>query len=155
MTKETKDASSQEPKYGLRYNSGKIDLTQLSPVAQMLESLVFMYGECKYDRGNWKKFKESEDLAVREYMQCAHRHIMAYERGETFDSESKLPHLIHAVWNLNRVMDVYYYGMNHLKDGKDLYHQPLRQELPPVPSEKNFKEIWGFDYQPHKKKQGS
>lgn len=145
-------ASSEAPKHGLRYNQGKVDLTQLSPVAQIMESLVFGYGECKYDRGNWKKFKDTEEKAYLEYLQCAKRHIMAYERGEFFDAESKLPHMAHAVWNLNRIMDLYYYGMNHMKDGKDLFHQPFRCELPPVPCEANFKEIWGFDYQPHKKK---
>jgi hypothetical protein len=50
-------------------------------------------------------------------------------------------------------MDLYYYGRQHdPENGKDLFHQKLRQELPPIPCEKNFKEIWGFDYQVHKKK---
>lgn len=142
-----------EPKEALRYNQGKIDLTQLSPVAQMLESLVFQYGECKYDRGNWKKFKEDEKKQYDEYLQCAKRHLMKYEQGEFFDNESKMPHLAHVVWNINRIMDLYYHGRTHdPANGKDLFHQPLRHELPPIPCEANFKQIWGFEYQPHKKK---
>ena len=122
-----------EPKVGLRYNKGKVDLTQLSPLSQILESLVFMYGECKYLRNNWKSFKKTEEEAVLEFLQCAKRHIMRYEQGEFLDPESGMPHTIHAVWNLNRINDVYYYGMTHMKDGKDLYHQPCRVPLPEVP----------------------
>ena len=125
---EVKDA-----KEGLRYNKGKIDLTQLSPVAQKCESLVFQYGSSKYFRNNWKKFKAEEETAYLEFLQCAKRHIMAYEEGKWLDDESKQVHLSHAVWNLNRIIDLYYYGMSHMKDGKDLYHQPLRVPLPEVP----------------------
>ena len=152
MTEQFEKQEKAEPKEGLRYNTGKIDLTQLSPVAQMLESLVFQYGESKYDRGNYKKFKAKEEDAYLEFLQCAKRHLMKYEQGEMFDGESKMPHLSHVVWNLNRIMDLYYHGLTHMKDGKDLFQQPLRHELPPIPTEKNFKEIWGFEYQAHKKK---
>ena len=126
----------EEPKEGLRYNKGKIDLTQISPVSQRCESLVFMYGAAKYAKNNWKKFKSTEQAAFDEFLQCAKRHIMNYEEGQWLDAESQQVHLAHAVWNLNRIMDLYYYGMTHMKDGKDLYHQPLRQELPAVPVKK-------------------
>ena len=36
----------------LRFNKGKVDLTQLGWLPQFLESLVFMYGEFKYARNN-------------------------------------------------------------------------------------------------------
>lgn len=144
--------SETNPKFGLRYNSGKVDLTQLSPLAQIMESLVFMYGQCKYDKNNWKKMKPTEQEAYDEYLACAKRHLMKYEMGEFFDNESKMPHLAHMVWNLNRIMDLYYYGLTHLKDGKDMFHQPFRTDLPPIPHEGNFEEVWGFPYQPHKKK---
>jgi len=129
---------------GLRFNKGKIDLTQLSPLSLMLESLVFMYGQGKYGRNNWKNFKKTEEEALIEMLQCALRHIIKYQQGEIFDEESKMPHLTHAVWNLNRINDVLFYGMNHMVDGKDLYHQPFRIPLPPVPTKDNFEEIWGF-----------
>lgn len=131
-------------KEGLRFNEGKIDYTQLSPIAMALESLVFMYGEGKYGRNNWKNFKKDEETVVIEMLQSATRHLLAIQRGEFFDPESKMPHAAHVVWNMNRIIDLHYLGLNHGKDGKDLYHQPLKTELPPVPTEKNFKEIWGF-----------
>ncbi len=128
--------SADEPKEGLRYNKNKIDLSQLSPVAQKTESLVFQYGSNKYARDNWKKFKVNEADAFLEFLQCAKRHLMRYEEGEWLDEESKQVHLAHAVWNLNRIIDLYYYGASHMKDGKDLYHQPLRTPLPEVPQKK-------------------
>jgi len=126
----------EEPKEGLRFNKGKLDLTQLSPTAQKLEAMVFMYGATKYARNNWKKFKIDEQKAYDEFLACAKRHIMAYEEGKWTDDESKQVHLAHAVWNLNRIMDLYYYGVTHGKDGKDLFHQPLREDLPEIPKKK-------------------
>jgi hypothetical protein len=125
-----------EVKRGLRYNKGKIDLTQLSPVVKWLDSLVFMYGQLKYDRNNFKYFKGTEEEAIQEFRESAARHQLAYDMGEFFDKESGLPHLTHVNWNNARILDIYYYGMTHMKDGKDLFHQPLRHELPPIPTKK-------------------
>lgn len=137
------DKSKTSAPYGLRFNTGKVDLTQLSPVSQILESLVFMYGACKYFKNNWKKFKATKEEAQQEYTESLKRHLMLYERGEWVDEESKMPHLAHLVWNANRIMDVHYYGLNHGKDGKDLYHQPLVEKLPETPTLKNFESIYG------------
>jgi hypothetical protein len=131
---------------GLRFNKGKLDLTQLSPIAQEMESRVYMYGAMKYYRDNFKNGKDTFEEAAQEFLECAMRHLMAYRKGEWYDKESKLPHLTHAVWNMNRIMDFYYYGMNHMKDGKELYQQPnlKEDELPPIPTEENFFEVWGM-----------
>ena len=140
----------EEPKEGLRYNTGKVDLTQLSPIAQYCESLVFMYGEMKYKRNNYKYLKKDtedmsgEDRAMLEFLQCIKRHLMKYEQGEVFDKESHFHHMSHIIWNCARILDTYYLGNTHMKDGKDWYHQPLRHELPPVPTLENFEKIWGF-----------
>lgn len=143
---------------GLRYNKGKLDFTQLSPVAQILESIVFQYGACKYKRNNYKNFKQDTpemsgaERATLEFLQCAKRHIMAYEQGEFLDTESKQPHLAHVVWNLNRILDVYYYGCTHGKDGKDLYHQTLKHPLPEIPTLDNFERLYGITPQLLKEK---
>ena len=139
-----------ETKEGLRFNKGKIDLTQSSWVAQYCEALVFMYGEIKYARDNWKKFKQDnedgtgEQRANLEFLQCIKRHLMAYERGEFFDPESKMSHMAHILWNVSRIIDLYYLGNTHGKDDKDLFAQSLQHELPPVPTLENFEAIWGF-----------
>jgi hypothetical protein len=126
----------EEPKYGLRFNTAKIDLTQLSPVAQYLESCVFMMGQHKYGKSNYKKGKPTFDDVLTEMLGSAKRHLYYLDRGEWLDKESGMPHLAHAVWNLNRIMDFYYLGLTHMKDGKDLFHQPLQHELPEVPQKK-------------------
>ena len=105
---ESKAATAAEPKEGLRYNKGKLDLNQLSPVAQACESLVYMFGAIKYKKNNWKCFKKDEQDAFDEFMGCALRHIDAIRRGELFDKDSKQHHAAHAVWNLNRILDLYY-----------------------------------------------
>ena len=133
------ESKKEEPKFGLRFNTGKVDLTMLSPIAQYLESLVFMKGAMKYSRGNYKKGKENFDKVLEEMLGSAKRHLWYLERGEWLDSESGNPHLAHAVWNLNRIMDFYYLGLTHMKDGKDLFQQPLARELPPVPQKEEAK----------------
>ena len=117
---------------GLRYNKGKIDLTQLSPLTKILQGLLFMYGQAKYARDNYKFFKGTEEEAIREFEECRERHLLKYSMGEFFDSESGLPHLVHANWNNDRILDLYYYGMTHMKDGLELFKQPMRRELPTV-----------------------
>ena len=129
---------------GLRYNNGKVSLRVLSPLVQELEARVTMYGSYKYNDNNFKFFKKNDQDAYNEFMDCALRHIAAMRKGEVFDQESKQPHAVHAIWNLGRIMDLYYYGNNHMKDGKDLYEQPYTRELPPIASMDNFEEIWGM-----------
>jgi len=131
---------------GLRFNKGKLDYTQLSPIAQEMEARVYMYGAMKYYRDNFKNGKDTFEEAAQEFLECTMRHLMAYRKGEWYDKESKLPHLTHAVWNMNRIMDFYYYGMSHMKDGKELYQQPnlKEDELPPIPTESNFFDVWGM-----------
>ena len=117
---------------GLRYNKNKLDLTQMSPLTKILQGLLFMYGQYKYELNNYKFFKKSEDLAIREFEECRDRHLLKHSMGEFLDPESGLPHLTHANWNNDRIVDIYYYGMTHMKDGIDLFKQPFRRELPTV-----------------------
>lgn len=133
------------PQYGKRYDKGKIDLTQLSPLVQELESRIFMFGEVKYERDNWKFFKKTEKEARLEFEKSLKRHMLAYTKGQFIDEESKQPHLSAVIWNTARLLDLHYYGMTHMKDGKDLFHQPYRHELPPIITKENYKEIFGIE----------
>ena len=117
----------------MRFNKGKIDLTQTSWLVRHLLSMVFMFGELKYKRNNWKNGKATMEETMLNLSQSVERHWQGIQKGEFFDPESKLPHAIHMIWNLGRMVDFYYFGLNHMKDGKDLYHQPLQHELPEVP----------------------
>jgi hypothetical protein len=136
--------STVEPKEGLRYNKGKIRYSVLSPAAMEAEALVTIFGGMKYDHSNFKKFKATEAEAKEEFIDCMFRHMMKIIRGEDMDPESLQHHAAHICWNANRLIDLHYYGMTHGKDGKDLYQQPYRTPMTPVPTEENFAEIWGM-----------
>lgn len=130
----------------VRFNKGKVDLTQLSWLGQELESRVFMYGEIKYDRDNWKKGKDTVEETIQGCLESLERHLADFKRGIRFDKESKLPVMAHIVWNANRINDFMAFGITHKKDKKDLYHQPLQEDfkLPPVPQLETFYEEYGF-----------
>lgn len=62
---------------------------------------VFVYGEQKYARGNYRK-----GASVTSYLDSALRHLVfGYLTGERNDKESGLPHLAHVAWNLLVAMD--------------------------------------------------
>lgn len=65
---------------------------------QVLEGLasVLTFGAKKYAPNNWKVLVDPEER----YEDAMWRHIMEYKKGERLDSDSKLPHLWHAVTNL-------------------------------------------------------
>lgn len=53
------------------------------------------YGCGKYEPHNYRK-----GVSVSLHMNAAWRHILLFQGGEDLDSESGLPHLAHAAWNL-------------------------------------------------------
>lgn len=125
----------------MRFNKGKVDLTHLSWLAQYIESLIFMYGEIKYARDNWKKGKPTLGETMLNLMQSTMRHISGLQRGEWLDPESKMPHAGHAVWNLNRMIDFHYLGTGD--DSINLLHNPLVTPLPEVPQLETFYDVYG------------
>lgn len=80
---------------GARYNSGKPDFSLLPLSTLEDEVRVWMYGEKKYSRDNWKR-----GMAWSVPFASLLRHLTAWQRGEENDPESGLPHLAHAMCNL-------------------------------------------------------
>ena len=78
-----------------RYNEGKPRLGLIPP--QIVEGLghVLAFGAQKYDDNNWKKGLSDENC-----MSSCLRHLMKFQRGEIYDSESGIHHLAHAACNL-------------------------------------------------------
>lgn len=77
---------------GLKYDSGKPDLT-IVPIEAIEEmARAFMYGARKYARGNFKK-----GLEVNRTLAAALRHIYAFANKEDKDPESGESHLAHAL----------------------------------------------------------
>lgn len=91
-------------KQGQKKDKGKPDISMVSWELVELVSYVRMFGAKKYSRGQWKK-----GFAVTRSCAAALRHIFLFLRGETFDKESKLSHLGHAVCALEHAI----YDMKH------------------------------------------
>lgn len=56
---------------------------------------VYTFGAEKYSENSWQNLPDG----YRRYKAALFRHIVAFEKGETIDPESGLPHLAHAAWN--------------------------------------------------------
>jgi len=79
---------------GVKYDDDKLDYTLLPKSALDEVVKVLMYGAKKYpERDNWKKVSDARNR----YNKAALRHEFSEVDGETFDPESKLFHLAHAV----------------------------------------------------------
>ena len=81
---------------GTRHNSGKAQLSYMldADIAMKGMSNVFEFGAQKYDRNNWKK-----GLDTNEIMDSLLRHLISYANGEVLDPESGLPHIDHVTCN--------------------------------------------------------
>lgn len=88
----------------LHYDTGKSALDQIPPEALLALGDVYAYGEKKYNRNNWRKGNEWY-----KFYGSALRHLLRWQNGEDIDSESGLPHLAHAMWNVVTLM----YFQNH------------------------------------------
>lgn len=77
---------------GRKLDCGKVIMGAIPPDAELAVARVLTFGAEKYARDNWRKVP---DMDVR-YMDAALRHLNAYRRGESVDSESGESHLAHA-----------------------------------------------------------
>lgn len=89
MTNQAKD----EP--ALRYDAGKPPISLVPPEAILALAEVSDFGAKKYSVRNWEKGMSYSRM----YDSCQ-RHLLAYLGGEYRDTESNLPHLYHALWNI-------------------------------------------------------
>jgi hypothetical protein len=82
-------------KGGVKYDKGKrrFDLLAVSPLEQLVD--VLGYGAGKYEDANWRK-----GMPWGRAFAAAMRHLWAWWKGETFDPESGLNHVAHAMCNL-------------------------------------------------------
>lgn len=83
---------------GLKYDTGKLLFSCLTRgLALPLKAVaaVLTYGAMKYKRDSWQTVPNGEER----YEDALDRHLNAWKSGETYDSESGLPHLAHAACN--------------------------------------------------------
>ncbi len=77
---------------GMKHDQGKTMYSLVPPDALNEIARVLTFGAEKYGPNNWKTI---DDLQ-RRYYDALQRHLYAYQKGETLDSESGLHHLAHA-----------------------------------------------------------
>ncbi len=129
----------------IKYDSNKQKLSLVS--LELLTSIakVREFGAKKYCKDNWKsgfKYRRSCDASL--------RHIFQFLSGETFDSESGLNHLLHAICNLEHLLndlknypenDDRLYNEIKFEDFKDL--NPIQNFVPEY--KKDFEGIFEED----------
>jgi hypothetical protein len=77
---------------GLKYDSDKPDYSLLSSVAIDELAKVLTFGKVKYSAHNWRK-----GITASRLLAAALRHVFSYLRGETYDPETGLSHMAHAM----------------------------------------------------------
>lgn len=87
----------------LRFNQNKVDLTLLPAEACEQECRVWMMGEKKYGRYNWKKLWGPKTVEVA--MASLLRHAFAILEGEVNDEESGLDHAAHIRCNAAMILE--------------------------------------------------
>lgn len=79
---------------GSRFNTGKLRMDLIDPLAMEGLAAVLTRGAVKYSAHNWR-----DGLPYMEIIASMQRHIMAISRGEDVDSETGLPHADHVQCN--------------------------------------------------------
>lgn len=101
---ETPDGLGQhEP--GAKLDAGKNRLgLVLGDFANALWSVgeVGTFGANKYTDSGWMSVENAQSR----YMDALFRHILKYKMGEKVDSDSGLPHLAHAAWNILALIEL-------------------------------------------------
>ena len=90
---------------GVKHDQGKpMTGLMLRDFARALEAVatVTTFGAQKYSPSGWLAVPEAE----RRYTDALCRHLLADLRGEAADSESGLPHLAHAAWNVLALLEL-------------------------------------------------
>lgn len=88
---------------GTKADTGKPMAGVLADFSRALEKVIDVgtFGARKYARANWLKVENAEER----YWDAFWRHLLAAER-EPCDTESGMPHLHHAAWNLLAVIEL-------------------------------------------------
>lgn len=104
---------------GKKYDGGKPmvgTLCRVFPRALLAVGKCIEFGTHKYPRpDNWKLVEG----AFTRYQDSMMRHYLKYQAGEVMDSETKLPHLSHMVWNALAILELY------LMDNPEVFKQYL------------------------------
>lgn len=87
-------------KKATKHDSGKPDLSLVSPLLKAGIAKTMGFGVNKYGRWNYM-----QGITTSRLLGALMRHIDAYTMGENLDPESGLPHLYHAAANIQMLVD--------------------------------------------------
>ena len=107
------DVVQTSPTGSKRQNAGKPALSNLLPEFLLGMADIMTQGELKYGKDNWKKGNFTSvpyDSAM--------RHILKWQTGESYDTESQNHHLLHAAVNL---MMCWYYETDYPQMDNRIY----------------------------------
>lgn len=100
---------------GRKFDSGKVRMGLLPPLATEAIARVLTFGAQKYAKDNWKKVDNAHDR----YTDAALRHVFAYMKGEATDVETGESHLAHALCCLMFMLDL---DLQRKSDNADTEH---------------------------------
>ena len=87
----------------IRHDKGKPKLWYIPRAAINAMARVFEFGAKKYHAYN---YKTGRGLDLNRVYDSALRHLIAWNDGEDYDAESKLPHIWHALTNVAMLIDL-------------------------------------------------
>lgn len=87
---------------GMKHDEAKPRFDLIPPIAELEVAKVLEYGTRKYDENNWRYVENPQAR----YMAAARRHINAWMQNESYDDESGLPHLAHAITSLMFILEL-------------------------------------------------
>jgi len=104
---------------GTKFDNGKERFDLLPPDVLFELAKVYTYGATKYEERNWEKGMNWGRLFA-----ALMRHLWKWWRGETYDPESNIHHLSHALANVSFLL---HYDLNY-KHYKKWDDRPKKEE---------------------------
>lgn len=87
---------------GRKFDAGKLLYGLLPPLALEENVKVLTFGAQKYEPDNWRRVPNGIDR----YFDAAQRHLWAWKQGQTYDQETGLHHMAHAICCLQFIADL-------------------------------------------------
>ncbi len=87
---------------GRKFDAGKLLYGLLPPLALEENVKVLTFGAQKYEPDNWRRVPNG----IERYFDAAQRHLWAWKQGQTYDQETGLHHMAHAICCLQFIADL-------------------------------------------------
>ena len=109
---------------GLRFNDGKNMVNLIPADATWALGKVFTQGAEKYFAKNWEKGMPYSTIEG-----CLMRHLLKYQMGEDYDTESGNLHMAHVAWNAMALLTYQLRGMTQFDDRTKLTDEQRKTVL--------------------------